>query len=306
MEQNKGKNMRVAYSGGSDSDCMMWLFRSLGYNIPAVFYDTGLEFKATKSHLEYMREQGFDIEIVKPKHLIPYALKKYGYPFISKNVSEIIHRLQRNNFKFKEDGNKSFEELKRLYPHSIGSVQWWTNSYRSDRYNIRRNKGLKEFLMENDGVPFNTSIKCCDVTKKRVMRDYSRENNIDLVITGIRRAEGGRRASKLTNCYLPAKFSPYDMYFPLFWWNNAEKARFIEENNIKLSDCYTVYGMPRTGCIGCPFGRKFDEELEMLEQYEPKLHRIASTIFKKSYDTTREYRQFVKDTMPSKRQSKKG
>lgn len=299
MEKHKNDNKRVAYSGGSDSDCMMWLLRKYGYDVTGVFYDTGLEYQATKDHLNYMREQGFTIEIAKPKHLIPYALKNYGYPFISKNASELLHRLQRNGFKFKEDGNKSYEELIIAYPRAKGALSWWTNhNGPTNKFNIERNRGLKEFLIENDGLPFNTSVKCCDFTKKDVMRDYSKEHNIDLVITGIRRAEGGRRATKITSCYLPEKYSPYTMYFPLFWWGNDDKARFIKENNIKLSDCYEVYGMSRTGCIGCPFGRKLDEELEILETYEPKLHKIATTIFAKTYDTTKEYRKFVKEKLP--------
>jgi hypothetical protein len=186
MEKHKNDNIRIAYSGGSDSDCMMWLFKNLGYNVAGVFYDTGLEYQATKDHLDYMRSEGFIIEIAKPKHLIPYALKNYGFPFISKNASELLHRLQRNNFKFREDGNKSYEELSVLYPRSLGALQWWTNHNLTDRYNIRRNRGLKEFLIKNDGVPFKTSVKCCDFTKKDVMRDYSKEHDIDLVITGIR------------------------------------------------------------------------------------------------------------------------
>jgi 3'-phosphoadenosine 5'-phosphosulfate sulfotransferase (PAPS reductase)/FAD synthetase len=94
------------------------------------------------------------------------------------------------------------------------------------------------------------------------------------------------------------------MYFPLFWWSNEDKARFIKENNIKLSDCYTVYGMSRTGCIGCPFGRKIEEELNILETYEPKLHKIATTIFKNSYDATKEYKKFVKEELPLDKKEK--
>ena len=283
----------------------MWLSRLYGYNVKGVFYDTGMEYQATLDHIEYIRGEGFDIEPAKSKHSIPWALKNYGFPFISKNASELLHRLQRNNFKFKEDGNKTYEELIVLYPRAKGALSWWANwNGPTNKFNIERNRGLKEYLIANDGLPFKTSVKCCDVTKKNVMHDYSKANNIQLVITGIRRAEGGRRATKITNCYLPAKFSPYTMYFPLFWWSNEDKARFIKENNIKLSDCYEVYGMSRTGCIGCPFGRNLENELTILETYEPKLHRIATTIFAKTYDATREYRKFVKEELPLPKRNK--
>ena len=143
MKMHEGQNIRIAYSGGSDSDTMMWFFRKLGYDIPGVFYDTGLEYQATKNHLAYMQEQGFTIEIAKPKHLIPYALKNYGFPFLSKNASELLHRLQRNNFKFKEDGNKTYEELIILYPRAKGALSWWANwNGPTDKFNISRYRGL--------------------------------------------------------------------------------------------------------------------------------------------------------------------
>lgn len=297
MKIHEGQNIRIAYSGGSDSDVMMWLFKKNGYNIKGVFYNTGLEYQATKDHIDYMREKGFDIEVAQPKHLIPWALKNYGYPFVNKNASQLIHRLQLHDFKFKEHGNKSYDELALIYPRSLVALKWWTNHNISDRYNIRRNRGLKEFLIENNGVPFKTHEKCCDITKKDVMRDYSKKNNIQLVITGIRKAEGGRRTT-LKSCYLPPAYSPYTMYFPLFWWSNEDKARYIKENNIILSDCYTKYGLERTGCVGCPFGRKLEEELNILEEFEPKLYRVATTVFKPVYDAQKEYKRFVKEKLP--------
>lgn len=305
MKIHQGKNIRIAFSGGSDSSVMLYLFKTLGYQIPAVFYNTGMEYRATLDYINYMRSEGFEIDEVFGKHRIPYALKNYGYPFISKNASELLHRLQRNNFKFKEDGNKTYEELIVLYPNAKGALSWWANhNGPTDKFNISRNRGLKEYLIENDGLPFKTSVKCCDFTKKDVMKDYSKEHDIDLVITGIRKAEGGRRATKIVNCYLPEKYSPYAMYFPLFWWSDSDKKRFIEENNIKLSDCYEVYGMSRTGCVGCPFGRRLDEELEILEKYEPKLHKVATTIFAKTYDATKDYRKFVKEELPLPKRNK--
>lgn len=53
--------------------------------------------------------------------------------------------------------------------------------------------------------------------------------------------------------------------------------------------------MTRTGCAGCPFGSKFEEELEIIEKYEPKLHKAINNIFKDSYEYTRQYREFKKN-----------
>lgn len=60
------------------------------------------------------------------------------------------------------------------------------------------------------------------------------------------------------------------------------------------SKCYTEYGLKRTGCAGCPFGRDFEYELEVIQKYEPKLYKAVNNIFGDSYEYTRKYREFVK------------
>lgn len=64
-----------------------------------VFFDTGIEYQATKDHLDYL-EKRYGITIIREKASmpIPLAVKKYGQPFLSKNVSDMIYRLQKHNF----------------------------------------------------------------------------------------------------------------------------------------------------------------------------------------------------------------
>lgn len=59
--------------------------------------------------------------------------------------------------------------------------------------------------------------------------------------------------------------------------------------------------MKRTGCVGCPYGKDFEYELEVVKQYEPKLYKAVNNIFKDSYEYTRKYRQFIKE-LESKRE----
>lgn len=51
-------------------------------------------------------------------------------------------------------------------------------------------------------------------------------------------------------------------------------------------------GLNRTGCAGCPFGRDFENELAIMQQYEPKLYKAAYKIFAESYEYTRLYKEF--------------
>lgn len=88
-------------SGGSDSDDMLDIvYRCDKSNkVKYVWFDTGLEYSATKEHLEYL-ENKYDITIDSYKAIkpIPLSCKRYGQPFLSKQVSEFIQRLQKHNF----------------------------------------------------------------------------------------------------------------------------------------------------------------------------------------------------------------
>lgn len=83
-----------------------------------------------------------------------------------------------------------------------------------------------------------------------------------------------------------------DRYYPCFWWTDEDKSAFEQVYNITHSDAYTVYGFKRTGCAGCPFNSKFEEELKVLHKYEPKLATAVEHIFAPSYEYTRAYRKF--------------
>lgn len=84
------------------------------------------------------------------------------------------------------------------------------------------------------------------------------------MIVGVRKAEGGMRAS-LKTCF-DAKEDTYDKYRPLFWYKNEDESEYDKLFDIKHSDCYEVWGFTRTGCVGCPYNRKFDEELEVIRE----------------------------------------
>lgn len=58
------------------------------------------------------------------------------------------------------------------------------------------------------------------------------------------------------------------------------------------SKCYTDYGLVRTGCVGCPFGKRIGDEMSVLSQYEPRLYKAALAVFGKSYDYTQKYMDY--------------
>lgn len=280
------KHPICSISGGSDSDIMLDLIYRIDEQkkVTYVWFDTGLEYKATKEHLKYL-ENRYGIEIRRERAIkpIPVCTRQYGQPFLSKLVSDYISRLQKHNFTWED---KPFDELYKMFPNCKGVLLWWCNLRQDPRFNINRNKYLKEFLISNPPF-FNVSDKCCEYAKKKPVHRL----NKDLEIVGVRKAEGGIRAAAYKNCYTQGE----NQYRPLFWFKDIDKREYERAFGIKHSDCYCKWGLLRTGCVGCPFGRQLFNELDIVKQYEPNMYKAVNNVFKDSYEYTKQYRQFVRE-----------
>jgi 3'-phosphoadenosine 5'-phosphosulfate sulfotransferase (PAPS reductase)/FAD synthetase len=279
-------------SGGADSDVMLDLIikADTDKKVSYGFYNTGIEYEATKKHLDYLRNK-YDIEIkeYRAKCPVPLACKKHGQPFLSKFVSEMIQRLQGHGFKWED---KPFEELLVEYPKCKAALKWWCNlNGERSRFNISYNKLLKEFMVAYPPT-FSISNKCCTYAKKNVAKDVEKQEQCDLVMMGVRKSEGGIRSVAYKSCFSERGSNSVAMFRPLFWVTNTDKKEYEQDCNIVHSECYTVYGMDRTGCAGCPFGRDFEKELEIIREHEPQLYKAVMNIFGDSYEYTRKYREF--------------
>lgn len=308
INSSKYKKIVCSISGGSDSDVMLDIvWRCDKYNkVEYVWFDTGLEYLATKEHLKYLENKyGIEIKPYKAIKPIPISCREYGQPFLSKYVSQKIQELQRHNFKWED---KTFEELYAKYPNIKTAISWWTNAFpnvngNSSRFNICNNKYLKEYMLENP-PDFLISNKCCNYAKKQVVHKLLKENNYDLNIVGIRKAEGGARLSAYKSCFDEGD-NGIDNYRPIFWYTNSDKTDYENSYDVTHSNCYTEYGLKRTGCAGCSFGRDFEFELQVIKEYEPKLSKAVNNIFGDSYEYTRKYREFCR-MMNDKEKMNKG
>lgn len=283
-------NIACSISGGADSDILMDIVSRLDTEkkVHYVFFDTGIEMRATLKHLDYLEDRyGITIERVKPKISVGAAVRKVGYPFLSKQISVHIGRLQDHEFKFED---KPFNELLKEYPKCKGALKWWCNEWgENSRFNIEKQPYLKEFMIKNPPT-IRISSKCCDCSKKEPANTYRVKNAIELTLIGLRKAEGGVRSTAYKSCMSDGIHGL--QHFPLFWFKDEDKKAYEEACGIVHSDAYTVYGCKRTGCAGCPFGSGFEDELKMLEKYEPQLYKAVCNIFGPAYEYTRAYRAF--------------
>ncbi len=300
------KNISIGVSGGSDSDIVLDIIKKVHHdiNVHLVFFDTGIEYEATKRHLEELQEKyDHKINVVKAIKPIPVSVREYGSPFISKYVSEMLQRLQRKNFDFANGDKMTFEEAMAKYPKTKSALMWFYNKSPNklnddgsiktiSSFNIDRNKHLRSFLINNP-PEFKISNKCCYWAKKKVADNFIKENNIDLNIIGVRKSEGGSRSTAYNGCY--DRKDGISNYRPIFFYKNADKLEYNDHYDIINSICYSEYGLSRTGCAGCPFARDFEQELEIIKKHEPKLYNAVNKVFGNSYEYTRKYREWKKN-----------
>ncbi len=292
------RRIAVSYSGGSDSDIVLDIVELVKPNecgdIKYVFYDTGLEWDATRRHvMDIEQRYGIQVERRRPKVSVAAACKKHGIPFISKDLSNYLGILQRNGFDWA--ATKS-GDVKR-YGNCQRMLDWWygverISKYGKKRRSINRHKLLREFIAQN-APPFSISDKCCYYAKKQVWHEFNVEYAPDLSCNGMRMAEGGQRAASIKNCFTPPNDRvPYAEYRPLWYWTDADKAAYKAWRRLRYSDCYEVWGFQRTGCVGCPCNSECVAYLETARQYEPQKVAAAYAVFGASYEYRARYERF--------------
>jgi len=307
-------NAICSYSGGSDSDIMIDLIERTrkAFELPPikyVFFNTGLEMKATKDHVKATAEKyGVEIETVRPKINIVQASRKYGIPFVSKIMSSGLHEWQKkgvplsiaDEYNEAEDKAAKRKELKERYPHceSVINFLCCCNSAGEPRPNIQlvinSSKYMLDFIKENPPC-FQVSADCCTYCKKNIAHQI--QKGYEMIITGERRDEGGMRSvprkgeENKSLCFGETASGQYRLR-PLYYVSDADKAWYKEHYNIRYSDAYEVYGLTRTGCCGCPISYKAVEDLKLIEPYEPNVVKAAWAIFGDSYRYRQQYNEY--------------
>lgn len=306
-----------SYSGGSDSDIMIDVIERTRkmLELPPVqyvFFNTGLEMKATRDHVKATAEK-YGVEIVekRPKVNIVQAARRYGIPFVSKIMSAGLHDWQEKGiplsiaeeYEAAEDKAAKRAELKERYPkcESVINFLCCCNSAGEPRPNIQlvinSSKYMRDFIGE---VPpdFKISAKCCDYCKKQLA--HSVQKDFEMVITGERRAEGGMRSvprkDNTALCFTECGNGQFRLR-PLYYVTDADKTWYKEHYGIRYSDAYEVYGLTRTGCCGCPISYKAVEDLEKIRPYEPNVVKAAWNIFGKSYEYRARYNAYKQQRM---------
>ena len=318
-------NAICSYSGGADSDVLIDVIERARniFGLPPVkyvFFNTGLEMKATKDHVKATAEKyGVEIETVRPKTNIVMASRKYGIPFVSKIMSAGLSEWQKKDVPLSvaqeydqaEDKEAKRAELRERYPkcESVLNFLCCCNSKGEPRPNIQlvinSSKYMRDFIGEYP-PDFKISADCCTYCKKNVAHQI--QKGFDMVITGERRDEGGMRSvprkDNTSLCFTETSSGQYRLR-PLYYVSDADKAWYKAYYGLRYSDAYEVYGLTRTGCCGCPISYKAIADLELIRPYEPNLVKAAWNIFGKSYEYRQKYNAYKAERMAREKAEKK-
>lgn len=318
-------NAICSYSGGSDSDIMIDLIetaRKIAPHLPQVkyvFFNTGLEMKATKDHVRETAEKyGVEITEARPKTNIVLAARKYGLPFISKIMSGSLEEWQKkgvplsiaDEYDKADDKAAKRRELSERYPKCESLINFicCCNKAGEPRPDIQlvinSSKYMRDFIQENP-PDFRISAKCCDYCKKQVA--HSVQKDFEMIITGERREEGGMRSvprkDNTALCFTETSNGQYRLR-PLYYVTDKDKDWYKETYGIRYSAAYETYGLTRTGCCGCPISYKAVEDLEKIGRYEPNIVKAAWNIFGRSYKYRQKYNEYKKRRMDREAEEK--
>ena len=261
------ENFVISFSGGKDSTTLSKLVDVAipGNAIPRVFINTGIEYKAIVEFVHNkMKNDNRFIEI-KPSMPLSAIFKKYGYPFKSKEHSQLVHLFQQNG-------------------HNKSTLRYYDPPENRKRFGCPK---VLRYQFE-EGAPLKISDKCCTKLKKEPFAEWQRNNGKPYKMTGERLSEGGLRASH-KGCLVIDKNSKLKKFKPLSPMNDGWVEWFINKYNVELCELYKEpYNLTRTGCVGCPFNIKIQDTLDTLEDKLPIEKKKAEAIWREVY---KEYRR---------------
>lgn len=290
------ENFYISFSGGKDSTVVHHLVdMALPDNkIPRVFSNTGIEYNAIVEFVREIEKEDKRFVMIQPSKSIKKTLEEKGYPFKSKQFSEVYHTYMSHQQEVRELIEKLNAEPSLKYDYDFvhnlpKNTKFVIKEYfglREDKDHIYQFQGgcptiLRHMFYENH----NISDKCCLEMKEKPLDKWSRKNNKPHRILGLMQSEGGRRHDTKCKAFKGDKLS----FHPLAIITKEWEEWFIQEHDVKLCKLYyEPYNFERTGCKGCPFAPLLQEQLSTLEVYFPNEKRQCEYIWKPIYD---EYRR---------------
>ena len=276
----------VSFSGGKDSTVLKHIVDNMYDDVPSLFVNTGLEYPEIQ---KFAMSQP-NVVTVRPEMRFDEVLKGYGYPVISKEVSDTVFGAR----------------------HGGGSGKWKSTRLQRLRGEYTNKDGTKSkyncekwgFLLD---APFEISDKCCKVMKKKPSRQYSKETGRKQIV-GTMAGESRLRFSNWLKNGCNAFDAAVPSSQPMSFWTEQDVLQYIKKYDVPYCSVYgdivpvddgeqvegqlTTFdvlndyegtllqttGCDRTGCIFCMFGCHLEKEpnrFQRLKETHPRQYQYC-------------------------------
>lgn len=271
----------VSFSGGKDSTVLKHIVDQMYDDVPSLFVNTGLEYPEIQKFAMSQK----NVVTVRPEMRFDEVIKNYGYPAISKEVSEKIY----------------YAQMGRHY--GINALKGLDKDGNPDHF---RKSLVKYAHLVDSGIPI--SAKCCYVMKKTPAKQYEKETGRKPILgtmaeesrlryqswikSGCNAFESKRPTSQPLSFWTEQDIlhylKKYDVpYCSVYGDINVKPTEDIEHGQINMIDflgCYEpedtleTTGCSRTGCIFCMFGCHLEKEpnrFQRLKETHPRQYEYC-------------------------------
>lgn len=246
----------VSFSGGKDSTVLLDLVRQMYSNVTAVFVDTGLEYPEIREFVKTFS----NVVWLKPKKNFKQVITEYGYPFISKEVSDKVDGARKymqalNDAQSREsrtvryawggiadllgiDRRGKAKESPEYLSLKMGIIPSETSRYQQVVGTYKNKDGSVskycmpryKFFLE---APFNLSASCCRIMKKSPVHSYGRKTHKKPMTAQMASESRLRTAQWLRNgCNGFEMTSPISN--PMSFWTEQDVLLYIELNKDRM------------------------------------------------------------------------
>lgn len=291
--QHYGGNVAVSFSGGVDSTVLLDLARRCYPDMEAVFVNTTMEFPEIIKFVKSFE----NVTLLKPKITYRNVIEKYGYPVISKEVSNYIHRMRINADCMEAYKNQihmqSAEWLREnldAIPFSFLKCMLGLSKERVGKFRETGVLPKSKFAIPSEwysliDAPFEISDRCCYHLKKAPVKKYCNETGRKMIIGTLAEESILRK-----QIWLKQGYNAFDASepksTPLSFWTTQDILQYLKLTNIPYCSLYgniiegeddklKFTGYQRTGCAGCLYGchlEKTPNRIEKLKETHPQIY----------------------------------
>lgn len=279
----------VSFSGGKDSTVLLdIIWNRLGYKeIPAVFVNVPTQYPELREFAEEFTEG--NLIVLDPQMSFMEVCKTYGFPLISKEISDCVSMAQRG-YKSGIDKLNGVDKNGNPSDFRKGFMKW-------------------KFLVDAN---FAISDECCFVNKKEPVKKYEHETKRKPFLATMASESVLRRTSWVkTGCNSFESDRPISM--PMAFWTEQDVLLYAKLYDVPLCSVYgeivedsegiegqisfeqlssefgvfdnerpllKTTGCDRTGCVLCGFGCYLhnDDRFVRLKQTHPGLYNLLDVI----------------------------